>query len=47
MLINSCFIFINQEISDTAKENQKYNEHVHYLGPGGYVGKTSKWCIDL
>ncbi|KAL8096080.1 hypothetical protein AgCh_037149 [Apium graveolens] len=36
----------SREISDKAKVSQSHNEHVHYLGPGGYAGKTSKWCVD-
>ncbi|KAL8090753.1 hypothetical protein AgCh_039993 [Apium graveolens] len=35
-----------QEISEKAKESQKHNEHVHYLGPSGYASKRIKWCID-
>ncbi|KAL8157781.1 hypothetical protein AgCh_002474 [Apium graveolens] len=35
-----------KEISEKAKENQKHNEHVHYLGPSGYASKRTMWSID-
>ncbi|KAL8157773.1 hypothetical protein AgCh_002466 [Apium graveolens] len=35
-----------REISEKAKESQKHNEHVHYLGPSGYASKRTKWSID-
>lgn len=39
------FSFFEQEIVERAKESQKHNEHVHYLGPGGYIAKRTKWCV--
>ncbi|XP_074382333.1 uncharacterized protein LOC141724202 [Apium graveolens] len=35
-----------KEICEKAKESQKHNEHVHYLGPSGYASKRTKWSID-
>lgn len=35
-----------KEISEKAKESQKHNEHVHYLGPGGYAGHRGKWSVE-
>lgn len=39
-------LYYKQEISDKAKESQKQNEHVHYMGPGGYYANRAKWCVD-
>ena len=38
--------FIKQKKSEKAKASQKYNEHVHYLGPCGYAAKRTRWCVD-
>ena len=33
-------------MSEKAKQSQKHNEHVHFLGPSGYQAKRTKWCIE-
>ncbi|WOH00626.1 hypothetical protein DCAR_0519995 [Daucus carota subsp. sativus] len=33
-------------ISEKAKQSQKHNEHVHFLGSSGYRAKRTKWCIE-
>ena len=31
---------------EKAKQSQKHNEHVHFLGSRGYRAKRTMWCIE-